>query len=182
MCAIVRIWVHRDVRRSGVASKLVDVAREELVYGGCIARERVAFTPTTIAGARFASAYCCDNGFLVCGVDRPNAIIQSAMTREVESACAESDTESVDCRGGLAHKFGDGVVHETEVDRVLGKVRGQREAVTDISESATKVWSPEAEDKQDCDDAVDSTRGVITEEGDSLRCAKSTYRKMAVSD
>jgi len=57
MCGISRIWVHNSARRRGIASRLLEVARENLVYGFVIPRKQVAFSQPTIDGKLFALHY-----------------------------------------------------------------------------------------------------------------------------
>ena len=57
MCGISRIWVHQTARRQGIASRLLEVARENLVYGFMIPRQQVAFSQPTIDGKLFALDY-----------------------------------------------------------------------------------------------------------------------------
>lgn len=56
-CGVRKVWVHHAARRAGIASKMIDLAREQLVYGLVIDRRFTAFTPTTPDGTRFALAY-----------------------------------------------------------------------------------------------------------------------------
>lgn len=57
MCGVRKIWVGNEWRRKGVASKMIDAARLNLVYGVVINKGCVAYTATTVAGGRFAKAY-----------------------------------------------------------------------------------------------------------------------------
>ena len=52
------MWVHAAHRHQGIASRLVDVAREKSVFGyTSIAPDRVAFSSPTQAGLAFAQSY-----------------------------------------------------------------------------------------------------------------------------
>lgn len=57
ICGIRKIWVSHDWQRKGIATRLVDAARVNLLYGHVIPHRLLAFTPTTPAGALFARAY-----------------------------------------------------------------------------------------------------------------------------
>jgi len=52
-----RIWIHAKLRRSGLATFLLDSARRLLVTGGVLPRSRIAFSEPTEAGIRLATAY-----------------------------------------------------------------------------------------------------------------------------
>jgi len=52
-----RVWIHKKLRRSGVATFLLDSARRLLVTGGVLPRSRIAFSEPTEAGIRLATAY-----------------------------------------------------------------------------------------------------------------------------
>ena len=53
-----RIWVDSSMRRQGVASAMMDVARVTFFYGSVVAKDMVAFSPTTPDGALFATKWC----------------------------------------------------------------------------------------------------------------------------
>ena len=52
------IWVHRSVRRCGVATTLLDAARNNLCFDAVVPRAACAFTSPTAAGRAFALRYC----------------------------------------------------------------------------------------------------------------------------
>ena len=52
-----QIWCHRSHRGNGVASKLVDIARSNIVYGMAVSPIMVAFSSPTAEGLRFARNY-----------------------------------------------------------------------------------------------------------------------------
>jgi GNAT superfamily N-acetyltransferase len=54
---ICRVWTAREWRRGGIARRLVEIARERLVFGCKIPREEVAFSQPTESGARLAEAW-----------------------------------------------------------------------------------------------------------------------------
>ncbi|CAI4544177.1 BCE_3a_G0018750.mRNA.1.CDS.1 [Saccharomyces cerevisiae] len=54
---ISRIWVCRTARKLGIATKLIDVARENIVYGEVIPRYQVAWSQPTDSGGKLASKY-----------------------------------------------------------------------------------------------------------------------------
>eukprot|EP00668_Euglena_longa_P029233 GGOE01036577.1.p1 GENE.GGOE01036577.1~~GGOE01036577.1.p1 ORF type:complete len:354 (+),score=35.11 GGOE01036577.1:109-1170(+) len=57
ICGINRIWVNSCARRRGIATTLVEVARERLVYGYAIPQSQVAFSQPTRDGKLFAHSY-----------------------------------------------------------------------------------------------------------------------------
>lgn len=52
-----QIWVHSKFRRNCIASRLVDTAREKMVYGLTVPADEVAFSSPTEAGISFAKHY-----------------------------------------------------------------------------------------------------------------------------
>ena len=52
-----QLWCHRSHRQKSIASRLVDAAREKLVYGMVIPKNWVAFSSPTADGASFATKY-----------------------------------------------------------------------------------------------------------------------------
>ncbi|CAI4946814.1 AVN_HP_G0153400.mRNA.1.CDS.1 [Saccharomyces cerevisiae] len=54
---ISRIWVCRTARKLGIATKLIDVVRENIVYGEVIPRYQVAWSQPTDSGGKLASKY-----------------------------------------------------------------------------------------------------------------------------
>ena len=63
MLGIAVLWTHPRVRHQGIATKLVDAARESVVFGIVVPKPKVAFSSPTEAGWEFAKNYC--------GGDRP---------------------------------------------------------------------------------------------------------------
>lgn len=62
---ISRIWVHRDHRRKGVASQLLDAARAHFAYGYTVPKAQCAFTQPTRDGHALAARYLANPHFLV---------------------------------------------------------------------------------------------------------------------
>jgi len=62
---ISRIWVAADVRRSGVASKLMDCVLQGFEYGSYIPKHKIALSDPTPDGRRFAEKYFGTKAFLV---------------------------------------------------------------------------------------------------------------------
>jgi GNAT superfamily N-acetyltransferase len=52
-----QIWTHAEHRGRGVATALLDAARERAVYGRTVPRDMVAFSSPTGDGARLAKKY-----------------------------------------------------------------------------------------------------------------------------
>jgi N-acetyltransferase len=52
------MWVHSTARRRGVATILLDVARQVACFGATVPRAACAFTSPTAAGRAFATRYC----------------------------------------------------------------------------------------------------------------------------
>lgn len=53
-----RIWVHKSLRRSGIATKLLDEVRRNMRRDCIIPRDRVAFSELTDDGEAFAKSFC----------------------------------------------------------------------------------------------------------------------------
>ena len=73
-----KIWVDSHAQRRGIASKLLDFARRNMIYGYVVPKGEVAFTAPTSNGARFAASYraCDDASILVYGTqDRDKPIV-----------------------------------------------------------------------------------------------------------
>ncbi|KAL3937488.1 MAG: hypothetical protein SGBAC_007425 [Bacillariaceae sp.] len=58
MLGVAVLWTHPRVRKQGIATKLVDAARENAVFGIVVARSKLAFSSPTEAGWKFAKTYC----------------------------------------------------------------------------------------------------------------------------
>ncbi|CAI4061072.1 hypothetical protein SKDZ_06G0920 [Saccharomyces kudriavzevii ZP591] len=54
---ISRIWVCRTARNLGIATKLIDIARENIIYGEVIPRCQIAWSQPTDSGGKLASKY-----------------------------------------------------------------------------------------------------------------------------
>lgn len=54
MCGIRKIWVKHDARRRGIAARLIELARANLIYGHVVPSHLIAFTATTISGGKLA--------------------------------------------------------------------------------------------------------------------------------
>jgi N-acetyltransferase len=57
LCGVRRVWVAPHVRRRGIASKLLNAARENVICAHVVPHRHVVFTTPTQAGARFALAF-----------------------------------------------------------------------------------------------------------------------------
>lgn len=57
LMGIHQLWCHRSNRRSGAASKLLNVARSKFVYGMSIPLDMIAFSSPTVDGIMFACRY-----------------------------------------------------------------------------------------------------------------------------
>lgn len=64
-CGINRIWVHKEFRRKGIATILMDVVRFNFIYGSIVPTEECAFTQPTPDGKVFFSHYTKNPKFLV---------------------------------------------------------------------------------------------------------------------
>ena len=58
MVGIRQIWVHRSVRRTGVATALVDAVRRSFVFGMTVPIGMLAFSSPSESGSVFAQGYC----------------------------------------------------------------------------------------------------------------------------
>ncbi|KAJ8270690.1 hypothetical protein GJAV_G00118090 [Gymnothorax javanicus] len=65
VCGISRIWVFSLVRRQGIATRLVDTARNTFMYGSHLTKKEIAFSDPTPDGKLFATKYCETPAFLV---------------------------------------------------------------------------------------------------------------------
>ncbi|XP_061098266.1 N-acetyltransferase ESCO2 [Conger conger] len=65
ICGISRIWVFSLMRRRGVATRLVDTARNTFMYGSHLTKKEIAFSDPTPDGKLFATKYCETPTFLV---------------------------------------------------------------------------------------------------------------------
>ncbi len=54
---VLQVWVSSLHHRRGIASSLLDVVRENAVYGFVTPRDRVAFSQPTVSGYKFACSY-----------------------------------------------------------------------------------------------------------------------------
>jgi GNAT superfamily N-acetyltransferase len=52
-----QLWIHSKFRREGVATALLDAAREKMYFGLVVPAAQVAFSSPTLAGALFARRY-----------------------------------------------------------------------------------------------------------------------------
>lgn len=53
-----KIWVDASVRRDGVASRMLEEARVEFLYGVVVEKSEIAFSPPTEDGVSFARRFC----------------------------------------------------------------------------------------------------------------------------
>ncbi|CAG8477669.1 4353_t:CDS:2 [Paraglomus occultum] len=65
VCGISRIWVSRQYRRKGIATKLLDLVRKNYIYGCCLGRLAIAFSQPTGDGKALATNYTGTSEFLV---------------------------------------------------------------------------------------------------------------------
>jgi hypothetical protein len=56
--SIDRIWVRSDMRKKGIASQLVDHARQSFIPGLTISKKEISFSGVTDMGRKFAEGYC----------------------------------------------------------------------------------------------------------------------------
>lgn len=79
-----RMWTHRDHRRNGYATRLIDYIRKDFIGGIQIRKDQIAFSLPTEDGRAFAAKYCqsvfqnCE--FLV-NVDDAMAVIQGGVLK-----------------------------------------------------------------------------------------------------
>jgi N-acetyltransferase len=57
MLGISRIWTSNLFRKHGIATKLLEVARSQFLYGMTIKKEQVAFSQPTESGGRLAKKW-----------------------------------------------------------------------------------------------------------------------------
>ena len=57
LLGISRIWTCATYRRRGVATRLLECARENFIYGTCVEKELVAFSQPTVMGQALAGAW-----------------------------------------------------------------------------------------------------------------------------
>ncbi|NXP50167.1 ESCO2 acetyltransferase, partial [Heliornis fulica] len=65
LCGVSRIWVFGPRRRTGIARRMVDMARSTFMYGSYLSTQEIAFSDPTPAGKLFATQYCQTPNFLV---------------------------------------------------------------------------------------------------------------------
>ncbi|XP_064196458.1 N-acetyltransferase ESCO2 isoform X3 [Anguilla rostrata] len=65
ICGISRIWVFSLMRRKGIATRLLDTARNTFMYGSHLTKKEIAFSDPTPDGKLFATKYCETPAFLV---------------------------------------------------------------------------------------------------------------------
>lgn len=58
MMGVHQLWCHKSHRNKGIASKLLDAARRNFIYGIAVPKNMIAFSSPTIDGALFARRYC----------------------------------------------------------------------------------------------------------------------------
>ena len=54
---VYQVWTHASSRRTGVAKRLLDAAREKIIYGMMVTRTQIAFSSPTGEGMKFAKEY-----------------------------------------------------------------------------------------------------------------------------
>ncbi|KER28242.1 hypothetical protein X801_02546 [Opisthorchis viverrini] len=65
LCGVRRLWVNRQHRRKGVATKLLDCVLRHLVYAHPLTRKHIAFSDLTADGASFAAKFTGHEKFLI---------------------------------------------------------------------------------------------------------------------
>uniref|UniRef100_A0A8C7KJW2 N-acetyltransferase ESCO acetyl-transferase domain-containing protein n=2 Tax=Salmoninae TaxID=504568 RepID=A0A8C7KJW2_ONCKI len=65
LCGISRIWVFSMMRRTGIASRMIECLRNNFIYGSYLSKEEIAFSDPTPDGKLFATHYCGTSQFLV---------------------------------------------------------------------------------------------------------------------
>ncbi|CAG8477661.1 4244_t:CDS:2 [Ambispora gerdemannii] len=65
VCGISRIWVSRDYRRKGIATKILDLVRNKFIYGCNLKHGSIAFSQPTVDGKALATRYAGTSEFLV---------------------------------------------------------------------------------------------------------------------
>ncbi|KAI9350072.1 ESCO1/2 acetyl-transferase-domain-containing protein [Zopfochytrium polystomum] len=65
LCGISRIWVSREHRRKGIASRLLDVVRRRFLFGCTLSKSQLAFSQPTNSGQQLAAAYLGGSDFFV---------------------------------------------------------------------------------------------------------------------
>ena len=61
MVGIHQLWVHRNIRKQGIGTRLVDTIRSKFIFGLVVPVEMLAFSSPTEAGATFARKYVSAN-------------------------------------------------------------------------------------------------------------------------
>ncbi|XP_022192898.2 N-acetyltransferase ESCO2 [Nilaparvata lugens] len=64
-CAVSRVWTHKNFRKSGIASKLMDCLRSSFLPGEYLQVDDVAFSVPTVDGRIFAQKYTKREDYLV---------------------------------------------------------------------------------------------------------------------
>lgn len=109
LVSIDRIWVVKQWRRKGVATKLVDFIRKDFIYSMTIPKLDVAFSSPTDQGRKFAANYCrgINYGesrwtFLVNPVDiEPFADSSSSSSSSSKGEDGDGEDEDNTIRGGI---------------------------------------------------------------------------------
>ena len=63
LIGIHQLWTHANYRQQGIASRLVDAARERMVFGQVVSPELVALSSPTEAGVKFGRHYLESHGY-----------------------------------------------------------------------------------------------------------------------
>ncbi|KAF6258409.1 ESCO1/2 acetyl-transferase-domain-containing protein [Scenedesmus sp. NREL 46B-D3] len=69
MLGVRMVWVSSEQRRKGMATKLLDAARCNMVPGYVVPRSQLAFTQPTVEGARLAAAFADTQQIMVYGIE-----------------------------------------------------------------------------------------------------------------
>lgn len=62
---VFQIWTHSSGRRKGIAKKLVDIARDKMIFGMYVEKQNVAFSSPTADGMNFAESYLGEDSHLL---------------------------------------------------------------------------------------------------------------------
>ena len=64
-CGVARIWIHPKFRRKGIATKLLDTVRHNVIPDKMVNKEKLAFSDPTNMGKDFAVKYTQNDHFLI---------------------------------------------------------------------------------------------------------------------
>lgn len=98
LLGISRIWTCTTYRRRGVATRLLECARENFIYGTCVEKKLVAFSQPTVMGQALAGAWWSVTGAAPHGV----AVVKVGKGRGVGECGEEKEEEEEERKGGWA--------------------------------------------------------------------------------